>query len=352
MKPLGRVPALDGVRGVAILLVLGWHADGLLPGGSLGVNLFFVLSGFLITSLLIDEHHATGHLSLRSFYRRRALRLLPALVFAVAVAFAVILVTDPGRFTRGLWSIPMIATFTVNMPFAKELVPGELGQLWSLSQEEQFYVLWPPILAVLLIHRASPRIIAAALVGLAALAVAWRTGLVYSTSGHPGKFWYRPDTNAESLLLGCATAFCVSHGFIRRVPHAVSIVLLAYAALIVALITWGTVEFFNALPVFAVASAIVIARIVIEPDWWFSRLMAVAPLRALGRVSYALYMLHLPFVLWLGWQAGMPIAVLLAAFSYRYVEAPFLRRKRRWSPAAAVSPARRPRPVVAVEQTS
>lgn len=345
IRPLGRVPALDGLRGIAILLVLGWHADALLPGGALGVNLFFVLSGFLITSLLIEEHHLTSRVSLLGFYRRRALRLLPGLAFATAVGLAVILVVAPSEFARGLSSLPFIASFTVNMPFAN--VSGEFAPLWSLSQEEQFYLLWPPILMGLFFARVSPRVVAAVLVSLAAAATAWRTGLMFSGASAE-RLWYRPDANAESILLGCAMAVCVSYRLIR-VPRFANPVLLVSAAVIVVCTLWGTPAFFLALPVFAIAATVTIERLATDPGWWFSRVLSVAPLRALGRISYGLYILHLPLFLALGWRVGLPVSILLTGLSYRYIEQPFLRRKRPHPPpdrrpaiksAEALAPAR------------
>ena len=335
IRPLGRVPALDGLRGIAILLVLGWHADALLPGGALGVDLFFVLSGFLITSLLIEEHHLTGRVSLLGFYRRRALRLLPGLAFATAVGLAVILVAAPSEFARGLSSLPFIASFTVNMPFAN--VSGEFAPLWSLSQEEQFYLLWPPILTGLFLTRVSPRVIAAVLVTLAAAATAWRTGLMLSGASAE-RLWYSPDTNAESILLGCAMAVCVSYRLIR-VPRFANPVLLLCTAVIVVFTLWGTHAFFLALPVFAIAAAVTIERLATDPGWWFSRVLGVAPLRALGRISYGLYILHLPLFLALGWRLGLPVSILLTGLSYRYIERPFLRRKRPHHPPLDPRPA-------------
>ncbi len=152
MGRLGYRPALDGVRGLAIALVVPLHAFGWPHDGAVGVDLFFVLSGFLITTILLEERAETGRISFTSFYRRRAARLVPALVVMLALYTIV---------TRGAhpWSIFFGATYTTNI--AQVLDPDNgpfaLSHLWSLAQEEQFYLLWPPLL--LLIVRAKPALL-------------------------------------------------------------------------------------------------------------------------------------------------------------------------------------------------
>src|SRR4051812_42278396 len=144
VSKLGHVPALDGLRGIAIAIVVGYHAFGFPLGGWLGVDLFFVLSGFLITTLLLEEHDRTGRVSLRAFYVRRARRLLPAL----GAVLALIAVVGPLYYSPGL-----LASIVASGLYAANIVRG-FGQsdflnatpaahLWSLAQEEQFYVLWP-----------------------------------------------------------------------------------------------------------------------------------------------------------------------------------------------------------------
>lgn len=157
MKPLGYRAALDGLRCVAILPVVGLHAFGWPRQGSLGVDVFFVLSGFLITSLLLAEREATGSVSLRRFYARRALRLLPAL-FAMLICFLIATLIslsvqgnlDMAHLRRPLLGVAAALTYTANFAGAAGFHPAGLGHLWSLAEEEQFYLLWPPLLFVLL----------------------------------------------------------------------------------------------------------------------------------------------------------------------------------------------------------
>jgi peptidoglycan/LPS O-acetylase OafA/YrhL len=155
---LSWMPALDGLRGIAVIAVMMFHTPGRawLPGGSLGVDLFFVLSGFLITTLLLQEHVATGRISLRGFYVRRARRLLPAVVALLAI-YAVVVTLAPGDFTgnpqAGQVAVTYVAvaTYILNVTQMAHLAvaPG-LSHLWSLSVEEQFYLVWPALLVLCL----------------------------------------------------------------------------------------------------------------------------------------------------------------------------------------------------------
>src|SRR5262245_51790762 len=142
----GYHPALDGLRGVAILAVMIYHS-GLGRGGYLGVDVFFALSGFLITTLLCDEYAATGTIAFRKFYARRALRLLPALVVFVAVWLAVLYATLEPRFWAFVTGFGLAVLFYVANWVGIWVLPlGVFGHTWSLAIEEQFYVLWPLVI--------------------------------------------------------------------------------------------------------------------------------------------------------------------------------------------------------------
>src|SRR5438093_1585780 len=154
-RRLGYRPALDGVRGIAIAIVVAFHAFGWPAAGTLGVDLFFVLSGFLITTLLLEEHARSGRIGIRAFYLRRARRLLPAL-FALLVPFLLIALaavvfrgSSPSALFLGLGAA---LTYTSNIVVAADpsAVPAALIHLWSLGAEEQFYIVWPLLLVVLM----------------------------------------------------------------------------------------------------------------------------------------------------------------------------------------------------------
>src|SRR5919198_6163322 len=144
-RRLGHRPALDGIRGVAIAAVVAQHAFGIPTAGYLGVDLFFVLSGFLITTLLLEEHAESGAISLRAFYRRRALRLLPALFVAISVLLLVELVlaaTGRGHLRReatgALFGVAYVTDFA--RVYSSRVHAHTLDHLWSLAVEEQFYI--------------------------------------------------------------------------------------------------------------------------------------------------------------------------------------------------------------------
>jgi peptidoglycan/LPS O-acetylase OafA/YrhL len=192
-------PALDGVRGVAILCVILHHAR-LLPGGFLGVDAFFVLSGFLITSLLLQEWRTHRTISLRLFYERRALRLLPALaaLLAPALLVLVLMATAGGAGADELrplaQGIGFGAFYLANFARATGLGLGALAHLWSLAAEEQFYLVWPIVLLVCLRRGASPARVCVVLAALAALVAANRISLFATGGSSWDRLIASPDT--------------------------------------------------------------------------------------------------------------------------------------------------------------
>jgi peptidoglycan/LPS O-acetylase OafA/YrhL len=342
---LGHVPALDALRGVAILLVLMAHMGGeneLLPGGRLGVDLFFVLSGFLITSLLLTEWSEKGKVSLRAFYRRRALRLVPALLAMLAAYVAVSGVLSLfGRTdtVHTLTGAALGALYLINLAsafFEFDAPPG-LGHLWSLGQEEQFYLLWPPVLLATLWLRARPQIL---IVGLYALIVAlgvWKASLIFDDN--LARRFYAPDTHSDPILIGCLAGLGYSFGRIRRLPATVVWPSLAVTILVIAtLVEPNARHHLFTRPIFAFAAAALILACVLEPGSRFVQLVNVRLLRGLGRISYGLYLWHLPIFALVGWKFGLPASIAVALLSYRYVELPFLRRKRRATSTSAAVP--------------
>ena len=344
------VPAFDGVRGVAVLLVVEFHLRRVAPGlvgsiprgGSLGVDIFFVLSGFLITALLLTEQSGTGRIGFGGFYRRRALRLLPALaVFLVAqIAFSV-LAGIPGRLERD--SVLAVVFYAANwkIVLADSFPPiaDGLAQTWSLAVEEQFYLVWP--LAVLAFAGLRFRLgVVVTVLGatVAAIAVA-RAVLVQDTP--PGLLYFRTDMRADALIVGAMAA----HLWLRARPSPRLLAALAWPALV---FVAGCVLFasFNSrflflggYTVLAVAVAVVLLAVV-GGAWGPTALLEHPALRAVGRVAYGLYLWHyLVFVAverWLGdWPVTSRLAVALVVTvaatygSWRFVEQPFLRRKRR-----------------------
>ena len=208
-----RLPGLDGLRAIAVLAVVAYHADlGWLPGGFLGVDVFFVISGFLITTLLLAERERLGRIRLRAFWMRRARRLLPALflVLAATLTLAVVLAPDEVARLRGdtLAALGYVTNWYLIVRqqsyFEAMGRPSPLLHLWSLAVEEQFYVVWPLVLAagLLLVRRRG--MLVASLAGAigSALLMAW----LYRPGVDPSRVYYGTDTHATGLLLGAALA--------------------------------------------------------------------------------------------------------------------------------------------------
>jgi len=348
---LGYQPALDGLRGISIAIVVVSHTSGGWPHAGLGVDIFFVLSGFLITTLLLEEWEATGSISRRAFYRRRALRLLPALlagllafvaITIVAGAFGVATSTVP----RALVGALVSASYFAN--FVQPALPEALRHLWSLALEEQFYLFWPIALAACLIRGLTPRRIALILAGAVALIAAHRLALTLSTSGPATvRLYYFPDVRFDSVLVG-AFAACALRGW----PQARSERLLRLwplAVLVgVALVTLTNPNML-AVPgglvlVFTISAALVILRVVTAPTSRLTRALSFRPLVYLGGISYGLYVWHLILMHSTTVVPPLPgalLSVAVAAVSYQLIELPFLRKKARSAPAPATAGRRR-----------
>jgi peptidoglycan/LPS O-acetylase OafA/YrhL len=305
-------PALDGLRAVAILLVLICHAGGL-PGGLIGVDVFFVLSGYLITSILLIELRQTGEISLSNFYWRRALRLFPAMGILIAFELARSFVSPHGHEIRV--GVLVAAAYLQNFGNLFGFTPGGLmGHTWSLSTEEQFYFLWP--LALPLVFRRQPL----AWLGAAALimVVARFLPLGYTRQGLD----FAPGIRPVGLLIGCALAFMPT----RRLGGSAWPWLGALVAL--AVFEESCVLVAPVLASVATAAIIATAR---------GGILAWTPLRYVGKISYGLFLYHVP-ILTLGhkWVHGpvgtaalLAVSFAAAALSYEYVENPVLKLRDR-----------------------
>ncbi len=354
---LGYRPELDGLRGLAVLVVMAYHCDprGVVQGGFLGVDLFFVLSGFLITALLVREHQQSGRIHLPRFYVRRALRLFPALFVMLAVCCIwAALRTKPDRAAVIYHAVLLTACHAANWASRWSIPMDLLGHAWSLSIEEQFYLVWPLLLLVLLRFGASLRRLGwFVVVGIAASALV--RAVLASNQGPAGVQAAATSlaARADSLLAGCFVGLLACAG---RLPRSlggrrslgIAAVLATIFLLFSAMVGHGGAMYlpFGGYTAVAAAAAVVIAAVVNSPLPLVSRLLGAPPLRWTGRISYGLYLWHFPLLslapklihglvpvthhaLRLDAPLACALAFAAAALSYYAVERPFLRLKTR-----------------------
>ncbi len=345
-------PALDGLRGLAVAAVLFFHG-GHLTGGFLGVDAFFVLSGFLITSLLLAEARDRGRIALGAFWMRRARRLLPALICvlaAVALYARVLAKPDELATIRGdaLATIGYFANwraiFTSHDYWSLFRSPSPLNHTWSLAIEEQFYVLWP-LLVVAVVHGCRGRVAAKRLlvtsIALMIVSLAWT--LVLFDPANPSRVYYGTDTRVASILVGAAlAAWLALRGPLQSRSARGTLEGVAIGALLLLGFAFARLSgssdilFRGGLFALAVAVVVVIAAAVHPRRGPVSRLLSFRPLCALGLVSYGVYLWHWPIFVVLNESrahlAGWPLLALriavtlaIAALSYRFVEQPIRR---------------------------
>ena len=347
---LPRIPALDGIRAVAVIAVLLFHAGvSWMPGGSLGVDIFFVLSGFLITALLVGERDRDGVIALPAFYLRRIRRLFPAMVLVllfVGITWGLLLVKKTPTlradelatlFYGANWHF----AFSGQGYFASFAAPSPLLHTWSLAVEEQFYLLWPLAVTFLLARGRSVARWAGALVVVAFVAT-----LIQSLAGvWTDRLYYGTDTRAIPLLLGAA----LGAWFVRRPRDAqlgakAGAGLQAAGFLAAAAVGWflcvvrgqSTALYRGGFVALAALVVIVIASVSLVPRGVLARALSVAPLRYLGQISYGIYLWHWPLFLLLtrertgasgvgllALRCGVTLAV--SVLSYHLIELPIRR---------------------------
>jgi len=368
-RRLGRVPGFDGLRGVGLTVVVIGHMSLLipghgllvLPGATIGLEAFFVLSGFLITALLLKEDRGTGRINLRGFYQRRALRLLPALI-ALLIAHAVYAyITDlPGNVERS--SLVSVLFYFSNYKLAlghPQLFLGGapfadgMRHLWSLAVEEQFYMVWPLVVILFLGARRQLRTVVIVLVTAIALITAYRWAGWHGARSYYGLF-VRTDYRADSMLWGALLA----HLWLRNREPKRWVHLAAWPAfLFLAYWTAFVPEtrpylYKGGLTLVDFACAILILAL-LQGRWSGTHLFTWRPFVLLGTISYGFYLWHLPVFSVMaryGTTWGSParvtlslvVTTTLAVLSFFLLERPALRRKQRIEPvtteSAAVAP--------------
>lgn len=355
-----RLPGLDGLRALAIVFVLAYHLfPGLAPGGFIGVDVFFVVSGYLITALLVAEHRARGRIALRSFWARRARRLLPALVVVVGLSSAVAALIGGDILVGIAWQLAGVLTFSSNWwsiaqgaSYLDQTSPDLFRHAWSLAVEEQFYVLWPlVIILVLLLPARWLRVtVPLALAAGSAVAMVVLAGDPAIDPAPASVAYLSTLTHGFGLLLGAGVALGMEP--LRERTSASRIArwsadlgaLLATSGLVT--LAWvlsidGAATYRGGLVAATLLTAVVIVCLA-HPAGRAGRL-ADAPLaRWVGERSYGLYLWHWPVLMllaaalpqidrvgeqsWMLGLAALAISVVLAALSYRFVEQPIRRR--------------------------
>jgi peptidoglycan/LPS O-acetylase OafA/YrhL len=364
---LGYSPALDGLRAISVAAVLLYHMDlEWIPGGFLGVEVFFVVSGFLITALLIEERHHEGAVSLRGFWTRRGRRLLPALYVLLLVVPAVTLLfyrDAAGRlggdvlaalfYVSNWWQIFLNESY-----FAQAGRPPVLRHLWSLAVEEQFYIVFP-VFFVWLLSRGGRKVTRNVLIALALASAVWMA-VLYVPYEDPSRVYYGTDTRLSGLLLGAVLALVWTPWRSRGTPsRAAGPALDVTGVLAVLLIAW----FFTRVNEFDPfiyrggflmldVACIVLIAVLVHPSARLSKVLGWAPLVWVGLRSYSIYLWHWPIFVFTRPELDVPLTgwplfflrialtMIAAELSFRFVETPIRngslgRSLRRWREADA-----------------
>ena len=342
-RRLSHQPGLDGIRGIAIALVVCKHI-GVLSGGFIGVDIFFVLSGFLITTLLLQERRSTGTVNFGAFYRRRVRRLLPALLIALPLGWVAATVyphhlTDWPYWLGALGALGYVSNW---LQVAGHDHLRTLAHTWSLAVEEQFYLVWPAALFALLRRRMHERRVLIAVAGVVVTSVLYLTVVKRVDPGH--NLYVSTISRAGELLLGAGLCVLWRH---RRVPRLLSS-WYAFVAVAAGLgwLAWtvtvytGWMYSWAGIYLGALAGVVLVATVMERPESWPARLLTVSPLRYTGRISYGMYLYNYPLsfalsaeVTGLGkFSSAALIAAATwaaAAASYHLVEQPILNAKPR-----------------------
>ncbi|MCY0899296.1 MAG: acyltransferase [Firmicutes bacterium] len=346
------MPGLDGLRALAVFAVLFYHLGvSWAPGGLLGVGVFFTLSGYLITDLLLGQIRHHGRILFGDFYFRRAKRLLPALYVMLALVLFYItlfqrdlLSSLPGDVLAAVFYVSNWWYIYHHVSYFQSFIPSPFTNLWSLAVEEQFYLIWPLILIVFAKTVRSPVvrvIITLILAGVSALLM----GMLYHPGTVPNLVYYGTDTRAFALLIGAALAFVWPSTDLPKVSNAVrdAITLLGVAGL--GLFVWmvlytneyETFMYRGGMVLLAVGTMFLVQALTI-PDSLLSMVLGSKPFRWVGVRSYAMYLWHYPIIVLssglllrlhgnhLIYDTVITVATLaVSALSWHFVENPIRR---------------------------
>lgn len=344
------MPGIDGLRAFAVLSVIAYHLNlGWAPGGLLGVGIFFVLSGYLITDLIIAEYTSTGKVDFKQFWIRRAKRLLPALLSMLILVILWVLLFERS-FLLDLWgNVLSVLMYVSNWwlifhkvsYFAQFGPPSPLNHLWSLAVEEQFYLVWPLVLLIGLKYIKNTKyilrfILTAAIVSAIAMAV------LYTPGEDPSRVYYGTDTRAFSLLIGAALAIVwQSRKLSTRLPKEqrkaldmVGVLSIFGILLMIGFTTqFDSFLYRGGMVILSIFTVFLVAALA-HPSSRLGMVMGWKPLRWIGVRSYAIYLWHFPVIVltnpgqenaqpstWLG-VTQFALIILLATLSWHFIEEP------------------------------
>ncbi len=352
---LGYRPEFDSLRGIGMIMVLISHSTWVwpslatnilpVPGGFQGVDIFFILSGFLLTTLFLEERQRNGRVSFKGFYERRAFRLLPSLFFVLICHFIYIALT--GQSIRAeLIAIAFIVGYIANFASAygpTDILRYSFDQTWSLAVEEQYYLFFFPLMLLAFRAIRKFRTFLVLLVVAIAIAFAWRFFLastVYLDQTGMHIMYVRTDTRLDALLIGPAAALLMQGGI--RLTRTLHLLAAAATIYVVSFLYWG--DLFGiwlykwAFTPLEISWGIIIIWLLLTSDNIVHKFLKTRPLVWLGRVSYEVYLWHLPVYIAVGRDLGggpgylalaLAITFAGASFSFHVVSRPFMRIKRR-----------------------
>ncbi|MCL1797721.1 MAG: acetyltransferase [Eggerthellaceae bacterium] len=348
------IPALDGLRAFAVLSVIVYHFGfRWASGGLLGVTIFFVLSGYLITSLLLSEFAQTKTIDLKAFWMRRAKRLFPAIVFLIACTIVLCALFSQNLLTKMRPDIPSALFFYSNWWYIFRDVsyfetlgaPSPLTHFWSLAIEEQFYLIWPPVLFFLFSKKTRKRTIMRIILVLIIASVVLMA-ILYSPNADPSRVYYGTDTRAFSLLIGVLLAFVWSGKRRREARHSNpslrgTIVIntvgigafIGLVAMVVFASGFSPLMYRGGILFASLLTAVLIAAL-IHPKSVIAKAAAIPPLVWIGKCSYGMYLWHYPIILlmtpanftgeraWWFYLLQLALIFGISFFSYRFIENP------------------------------
>ena len=359
IQRIDHITSLDGLRGIAVLFVLVSHfgifapqgltgitlIDHFFRGGYLGVDIFFVLSGFLITSLLLNEHEAHSKIYLLRFYGRRFLRLLPALSLLLLL-YSIVTVLEGQAFSSiapGIWS-GLFYYLNWQYVFSFPELYGDLGYLWSLSIEEQFYIVWPAVV-ILLLRFTKKTLIHISFIAVLIAFVMWHRHVLWTTTTEVPyerfTIFVRTDARIDSLLVGCITAFIYRF---RLISIKLSQMLAIFGVIVLFLYLefsqpYKGYMFSGGFTVVAVSVGCLVLGLTTS-TFYLTRLFSGRVIVFIGKTSYGIYLWHFPIFTFVNRHmttvdevykvvTALVFTTLFTAASWMLIETPALRLKKR-----------------------